>query len=315
MKRWCQGMLAAVSLWAAGVAMAAGEEGVYNDLALLAKTRQGLAATVAFMAGRSDLFPRQAPAQLRALDAAQRREVRDLWSRFLDYQLLLDATWQRLQEGGSATDAQLRARERAAYAAFLARYRYALDFIALADADPALRVVLDEPVPELGLPGGSYSDFKFRFLNVAIASEFLALTAHGYARDASPLAEALRDDERRIWRAGKGDGVLNTLRNAGQIVGAGTHKLVFPVQRDVSEWMGDTRVLQGNRFLIGPDQIAALAPGLRPGDVLLERREWFLSNIGLPGFWPHAALYIGTPAERAAYFDDPAVREWLGSQG
>jgi hypothetical protein len=52
-----------------------------------------------------------------------------------------------------------------------------------------------------------------------------------------------------------------------------------------------------------------------PGDVLLERQEWYLSNIGLPGFWPHAALYIGTRQERLDYFDDPEVTAWVVQQG
>lgn len=52
---------------------------------------------------------------------------------------------------------------------------------------------------------------------------------------------------------------------------------------------------------------------LRPGDVLITRHDDALSNVFLPGFWPHAAFYIGSPAQREALgFGgaeiDPAVR-------
>jgi len=39
---------------------------------------------------------------------------------------------------------------------------------------------------------------------------------------------------------------------------------------------------------------------LRPGDVLVTRQDLALSNLFLPGFWPHAALFVGSPAERDA---------------
>ena len=79
--------------------------------------------------------------------------------------------------------------------------------------------------------------------------------------------------------------------------------------------MGDTKVLRVERSLISHEQIKALLARMQPGDIILERREWYLSNIGLPGFWPHGALYVGTPQERRAYFNDPETREWVKQQG
>ena len=39
---------------------------------------------------------------------------------------------------------------------------------------------------------------------------------------------------------------------------------------------------------------------LEPGDVIITRHDDALSNLFLPGFWPHGAMYIGTEAQRRA---------------
>jgi hypothetical protein len=91
-------------------------------------------------------------------------------------------------------------------------------------------------------------------------------------------------------------------------------ELIFPVQAGISEWMGDTKV-KPPPSRVSAEQVHALPARLALGDVLLERREWYLSNIGLPGFWPHAALYVGVPAEWAALDEDEAVRAWARQRG
>ncbi|MFK7993782.1 MAG: YiiX/YebB-like N1pC/P60 family cysteine hydrolase [Granulosicoccus sp.] len=41
-----------------------------------------------------------------------------------------------------------------------------------------------------------------------------------------------------------------------------------------------------------------LAAMLKPGDMLVTRHDHVLTNLFLPGFWPHVALHIGTSEER-----------------
>src|SRR5262249_35051290 len=89
----------------------------------------------------------------------------------------------------------------------------------------------------------------------------------------------------------------------------------FPVQASVSEWMGDTKVKRLNTSLVSEKQVEDMTKRLEPGDIFLVRHEWYLSNVGLPGFWPHAVLYIGTVEDRKKYFDDADVKEWVKSQG
>jgi len=56
---------------------------------------------------------------------------------------------------------------------------------------------------------------------------------------------------------------------------------------------------------------------LQPGDVLITRHDRALTNLFLPGFWPHAALYIGSEDDRrhmnVALDEDRATR-WSGNR-
>lgn len=74
--------------------------------------------------------------------------------------------------------------------------------------------------------------------------------------------------------------------------------------------LSDKYVRRGHRPQL-PDEIAArLRSLLVPGDVLIVRKEYALTNYFLPGYWPHAALYLGGAAdlERLGIRDHQWVR-------
>lgn len=280
--------------------------------------RQGLRRAASYAADHPELFPAEKLPQKRLLPADAKRDARETWRAVMEYTLALDAVGRYHDRYWKLRKAR-RGKALLVYAAsFMAGYRSALDFLDRSENDPGLHALLDEAVPETGLPKGAYAKYKFRFLNAARAAEFVALEAllrAELAEDFPQLRAAIEEDARRIIEHGLGRGEELTARNALKIVEQAGFGAWFPVQAGVAEWMGDTKVLRPGRSLVSQQQIEALGPRLEPGDILLERREWFLSNVGLPGYWPHAALYTGTPEERRAYFADKAVEEWARKQG
>lgn len=288
------------------------------DLHAVQIYRDGLERTLQFVKARPELFPPQR-IEKRLMNDAGKTQVRTIWKSLLDYQLALEAIEQYHRDFVLLRHETERERSLLlTYAAHLARFRFALDFIERAENDPELSKVLNEDVNELGLEKGSYDRFKLHFLNTGIGTQFAALTALYKASRHQPtaaLATKLDADSSRIWEMGRGKGSKMTVINALSALRGTAQRTVFPAQAGISEWMGDTKVLRQNQALISDAQIAAMIPIMRPGDVMLQRREWYVSNVGLPGFWSHAALYVGTPQERRAYFDDVEVRVWVKQQG
>ena len=66
---------------------------------------------------------------------------------------------------------------------------------------------------------------------------------------------------------------------------------------------------------VTPGVRQSMANFLQPGDVIVTRHAKALTNLFLPGFWPHAALYVGTPAQREASgieVDPDKEQLWIG---
>jgi hypothetical protein len=285
------------------------------DAAAVRVYRAGLREVVAHVDARPDLFGPPVPATVPPREA--REAVRVAWKRFLDYVLALDAIARYHHAGFAALPPPAQAQAFAvAHGAFVAQYRAALELLDRLDRNPDLLPLLEESMPELGLPRGTYGRVRTRFLNAIRGTEFAALgLVDEETRAASPLTPLIAEDRAAIWRYGHGRGPALTAANALRILQRTGFAAWFPVQAGVAAWMGDTRLGPARPSRITPGQIAALAPVLEAGDILLVRREGYVSNIGIPGFWPHAALYVGTPDERRGLGQDPDVRAWVRDRG
>jgi len=280
--------------------------------------REGLREVISYLDSRPDLFPTNRVKSTALLRREQKEAVWPAWQRFLDYTVGLNSI-----ERYHASFARLKAPARddsflIGYAALLAQYRAALEFIERAEKNPEWDKVLNDPVPELGLPGGMYAKVKFRFLNVGMATQFTAREAimKTFPGERQPaLRPLIRADAANLWQHAAGQRQLLTAKNALKVVQDGAGAAWLPIQTGVSEWMGDTKVYRTGRSLISAAQVEQLKKLLQPGDILIERREWYVSNVGLPGFWSHAALFIGTPEDRRSFFADADTQAWVRKQG
>lgn len=95
----------------------------------------------------------------------------------------------------------------------------------------------------------------------------------------------------------------------------------FPVQKNLANMMGESYVSSRHAKFINLEQISELKKSLEPGDILVERRNWYASNVGIPGFWAHAALYVGNLQDMNTYFAEvfpmnghQNLEELLGSE-
>jgi hypothetical protein len=170
--------------------------------------------------------------------------------------------------------------------------------------DPPARAKLNEADLNWGIPAGMFERIYENAQNERNSEICEEMAAYYQERRTRWRGAGLFADEDFDWLDGRIDSALAGLRQHAvawpqarldrlvRRVKEDAYAPVYATQSLVSIWIGDTRLLERPPF-IRHEQIEELRTKLQPGDILLERRNWFLSNAFLPGFWPHAALYVG----------------------
>ena len=109
---------------------------------------------------------------------------------------------------------------------------------------------------------------------------------------------------RKVWST-----TVNAVKEKRYRLEKNLSEIWFPVQKNVANIMGESYVSSRHDKFINLEQIFELKKSLEPGDILVERRNWYASNVGIPGFWAHAALYVGTIDDMDEYFRELFPRD------
>ena len=235
--------------------------------------------------------------------------VRRLLLSYLAYRTALFRLVWKYQRYANLADERLRLRAfLCAHAAAASLYDASLRFVSGFNRSPETVSKLNEGDAAWGVPPGLYDTVRsnlrrreFReFLKQAHAEWDRKHDAFRRAGlwSAEPYASfhaavqraegAVAKLEENLWSERAGETYKEAKRFA-----RGAH---YSIQSVVATWIGDQKVREPHKgqTLIGPRVLEELRGRMKPGDILLERHNWFLSNAFLPGYWPHAALYAGT---------------------
>jgi hypothetical protein len=285
-----------------------------SDLESIELWREGLLESLRFARTQPQIFPAQAKSGTDVLYQEYRDVALSVWVRSMDYWLALETLVDRYGDFHVLEGADQRRRAfLVLYAAYLAQARFAQEWTQLADRNPALAALFNEPVPALGLKEGAYSNLRDRGGSPQARQDLKAIRSY-YARigGAKALKRRPPGGEKDIVSLAGSFGVADGVRKS-------THTRLLLPQPKWAEATFSTRAAYaidtfrywfqmdpatGTRphVLIWDEQALRFAQELEPGDILLVRRENFVGEIGLAGYWHEAGVYVGTPGQRRRFF-------------
>jgi len=179
-----------------------------------------------------------------------------------------------------------------------------------AQQSPVLKEKLDEAEPRFGIPRK-----KFTHIYESLSSPTNLIAMH----KSQKFIRSHADELRKLATSDTLQKVVTLLENnpirypglTGGILARIRYRWYSLLRRNISGYRqaffavleGSGRVISElenplHEKLLTPEIQAEIHSHLQPGDLFVTRHHQAVSNLFLPGFWPHAALYIGTLENR-----------------
>lgn len=211
-----------------------------------------------------------------------------------------------------------------AFAAACLLLRQARGLAALVRRYPVLRKKLDEASPQLGVPRKTFTSLLRATTDPARLMEFRRAAGFydSHRAEAAALAELadilelLGREEAWIERR-KRDIFRHRLAYRWHSLWRRQRSMWKRSVFGVFKWSGSAvaELRQpgvkppGAAKRVTADHRDAAMRLARPGDIFVTRHDDALSNLFLPGFWPHAALFVGSPDQPAGQLPADSTAE------
>jgi hypothetical protein len=179
-------------------------------------------------------------------------------------------------------------------------YQFSSNFVRMFTAHPKAIERLNESDLFWGIEEGLYDTIKSNLQNrqnldalAEVLSWYQSKVASGAFVDAGfRESSPYKEFHEVIAQTGEIKEVGSALIAWVEEISAMGKEAVYNGQSLMSTMVGNTRVRKRNPK-INREQLAEMRRLLKPGDILIERQDWFLSRAVMPGYWAHVALYVG----------------------
>lgn len=196
-----------------------------------------------------------------------------------------------------------------AYAATVTLVDFARFLYETCDATRVIRKKIDEPDKEFCIPANSYDRIQESLISPTHLWQINE--ANLFYKKSKDQLETLSKKDKvlsellKLIQALQGSADINKegyikntlmirLRSIGHFfTKSAIQRAIYSAQESVSKGVGHVKTKKDHMPHLPKKIRKHLKAMLQPGDILVTRKDFQLTNYFLPGYWPHAALYMG----------------------